>query len=97
MVSDGVQHDGGVGREGVVSKPQDCEPGLTQPLVARCIFGLAQVMNAAVQLDHKLQIGAKEIDDGARDRRLATKLQALESSISEHSPQDSLWPGRSRA
>ena len=51
---------------------------------------LVQIMHPAIQFDHKLDLMAGEVGDGARHRRLPPELQPIQLSITQHGPKDRL-------
>ena len=76
-----------VSQEGFVAEPQYGELGVRQLQIALSIFYLPKPVDAAVELDHELDFGTKEVCDRARDRDLTAEFQSLEISASQHFPE----------
>lgn len=86
MPADRVQKVVRVSQEGFVAEPQYGEPGVIQLQITLRILNLPKPVDAAVQLDDKLELGTEEVCDRARDRDLTAEFQALEISASQHFP-----------
>lgn len=90
MLLDRVEENVGVGREGVVAEAQNRVAGEAKAFVSCRIFGFSQVVDTAIQFDHKPELRTQEVDDEARDRRLSAKLEILKLTPADHRPENRL-------
>lgn len=74
-------------QKSLVPEPKGDEPGVRQLQITLRILDLPKPVDAAVQLDHKLELGTEEVCDRARDRDLTAEFQALEISAPQHFPE----------
>ncbi|KQY75119.1 hypothetical protein ASD25_11050 [Brevundimonas sp. Root1423] len=93
MPTDRIQQVVRVSQETFVCKPQDGEPGFRQLQVPLGVFDLSKAMDAAIELNHELELRTEKIGYRPGHRRLASKLQAFELPSPQHLPQTALRTG----
>ena len=86
----GLGHDRRILRKLRVPESQDGISRRLDPGIPHSVSRLVQIMHPAIQFDHKLDLMAGEVGDGARHRRLPPELQPIQLSITQHGPKDRL-------
>ena len=92
--ADRVQQDIGIVQKCFVREADNGETRLGEAMVAQGVFGLAEAMDAAVQLDDQLEVETEEVGDIAGDRGLTPEFPAFEAAIAQQGPEAGLgWRG----
>jgi len=87
MTPDRVQKIIRISQEAFVSGSQHSEPGFHELQVPLSVFDFPQSVDAAVELDDELELGAQEVGDRTRHRDLTPGFQAFELSAPQHFPE----------
>ncbi len=86
MLTYGLSHDRRILRKFRVPESQDGIARRLDSSIPRRIARLVQIMHPAVQFDDQSDLMTGEVGDGARNRRLPSKLQSIQLSVTQHRP-----------